>query len=50
MPDNTISNFNLFEFEMNPEFSNGNLSDGNLSDVNRQVPIRTSQAVAESPA
>ncbi len=42
---NTISNFNRFEFETNPE-----LSDGNLSDVNRQVPIRTSQAAAESPA
>ena len=42
---NTISNFKLFEFEMNPE-----LSDGNLSDVNRQVPIRKSQAAAESPA
>ena len=42
---NTISNFNRFEFETNPE-----LSDGNLSDVNRQVPIGTSQAAAESPA
>ncbi len=30
---NTISNFNRFEFETNPE-----LSDGNLSDINRQVP------------
>jgi hypothetical protein len=42
---NTISNFNRFEFETNPE-----LSDGNLSDVNRQVPIGTSQAAAENPA
>jgi biopolymer transport protein ExbB len=42
---NTISNFNRFEFETNPE-----LSDGNLSDVKRQVPIGTSQAAAESPA
>ena len=42
---NTISNFKLFESEMNPE-----LSDGNLSDGNRQVPIRKSQAAAESPA
>jgi len=42
---NTISNFNPFEFETNPE-----LSDGNLSDVNRQVPIKTSQAATESPA
>ncbi len=47
---NTISNFNRFEFETNPELSDGNLSDGNLSDVKRQVPIRTSQAAAESPA
>ena len=37
---NTISNFNRFEFETNPE----------ISDVNRQVPIGTSQAAAESPA
>ena len=42
---NTISNFNRFEFETNPE-----LSDGNLSDINRQVPIGTSQTAAESPA
>ena len=43
---NTISNFNRFEFETNPELSDGNLS----ADVARQVPIRTSQAAAESPA
>ena len=43
---NTISNFNRFEFETNPELSDGNLSE----DVDRQVPIRTSQAAAESPA
>jgi biopolymer transport protein ExbB len=42
---NTISNFNRFEFETNPE-----ISDGNLSDVNRQVPIGTSQGAAEIPA
>ena len=43
---NTISNFNRFEFETNPELSDGNLS----ADVDRQVPIRTSQAAAENPA
>ena len=43
---NTISNFNRFEFETNPELSDGNLSE----DLDRQVPIRTSQAAAESPA
>jgi len=40
---NTISNFNRFEFETNPE-----LSDGNLSDINRQVPIGTSQSIIGS--
>ncbi|MCW8983858.1 MAG: MotA/TolQ/ExbB proton channel family protein [Thermoanaerobaculales bacterium] len=43
---NTISNFNRFEFETNPELSDVNLSE----DVDRQVPIRTSQAAAKSPA
>jgi len=43
---NTISNFNRFEFETNPELSDGNLSE----DVDRQVPIRTSQTATESPA
>jgi biopolymer transport protein ExbB len=43
---NTISNFNRFEFETSPELSDGNLSE----DVDRQVPIRTTQAAAESPA
>jgi biopolymer transport protein ExbB len=43
---NTISTFNRFEFETNPELSDGNLSE----DVDRQVPIRTSQGAAESPA
>ena len=43
---NTISNFNRFEFETNPELSDGNLSE----EVDRQVPIRTSQAAVESPA
>jgi biopolymer transport protein ExbB len=43
---NTISNFNRFEFETNPELSDGNLSEA----VDRQVPIRTSQAATESPA
>jgi biopolymer transport protein ExbB len=43
---NTVCNFNRFEFETNPGLSDGDLSEG----VDRQVPIRTSRAAAESPA
>ena len=43
---NTISNFNRFEFETDPGLSDGNLP----KDVDRQAPIRTSQAATESPA
>jgi biopolymer transport protein ExbB len=43
---NTISTFNRFEFETNPELPDGNLSE----DVDRQVPIRTSPGAAGSPA
>jgi biopolymer transport protein ExbB len=43
---NTISTFNRFEFDTNPELSDGNLSE----DVDRQVPIRTSPGAAGSPA
>jgi len=40
---NTISNFNKFRFEANPEFS-----DINLSDVNREIPIGTAKRLSDS--